>query len=232
MRARCSQADAALPADKNNNSERKLTLICLYAALCCLIGVKAVVAQALPIMLTEMQAHPERVAETLSTVAAGSAALEFALLPIVASLSDTYGRRPLLVALPVLVVLLRLLVVLHPCLQTLIISRVVVGALVNYFWCIHSTLKADLFEDDAESFAALEGKSAAAWGAAFAGGMLLGGKLLSRGSDAFLGGTVGAYTMSACLAALAFVFSFFSRISVVVLEKQINTNSEDARARR
>ena len=32
--------------------------------------------------------------------------------------------------------------------------------------------------------------------------------------------------------ALAFVFSFFSRISVVVLEKQIITNSEDARARR
>jgi len=29
--------------------------------------------------------------------------------------------------------------------------------------------------------------------------------------------------------ALAFVFSFFSRISVVVLEKQIITNSEDAR---
>ena len=112
------QADAALPADKSNNSERKITLICLYAALCCLIGVKAVVAQALPIMLTEMQAHPECVAETLSTVAAGSAALEFALLPIVASLSDTYGRRPLLVALPVLVVLLRLLVVLRPCLQT------------------------------------------------------------------------------------------------------------------
>jgi hypothetical protein len=32
--------------------------------------------------------------------------------------------------------------------------------------------------------------------------------------------------------ALAFVFSFFSRISVVVLEKEIITNSEDARARR
>ena len=193
---------------------RSRTLICCYAALCCLIGVKAVVAQALPELLAELQSQPERVAETLSTVAAGSAALEFALLPAIAALSDTYGRRPLLIAIPILTFLLRLLVVTQPCLLTLVISRVVVGALVNYFDLFVGVTAADLFTDDADALASLEGKTAAAWGAAFAGGMLVGGKLLSRGAGAFLGGPLGAYTLSAGLAALALIFTLGVRESL------------------
>ena len=58
---------------------RRRTVLFSYGALCSLVAVKAVVAQALPILLSQLQEHPERVAETLSTVAAASAALEFTL---------------------------------------------------------------------------------------------------------------------------------------------------------
>ena len=97
----------------------------------CLIGVKAVVVQALPALLAEYSAEPGRVAELLGSIAAGSAMLEFALLPAVAALSDTLGRKPLLVALPALTAAFRLLVLLRPGLAALVLSRVVVGALVT-----------------------------------------------------------------------------------------------------
>ena len=168
----------------DERQRRRRTLTCCYGALCSLICVKAVVAQALPLMLVELMAQPERVAESLSTVAAGSAALEFLLLPAVAALSDTHGRRPLLLALPLLTVLLRMMVLVHSCLHTLLLSRVVVGALVNYFDAFCAVTAADLFSDDAEALASLEGKTAAAWGAAYAGGMLIGGRLLARGASA------------------------------------------------
>jgi hypothetical protein len=149
QRAVHPRCDAAM-ADDGAAAQRR-TIICCYGALCSLICVKAVVAQALPLMLLELQAQPELVASTLSTVAAGSAALEFALLPAVAALSDTHGRRPLLLALPLLTVLLRVMVVCRPTLQTLILSRVVVGALVNYFDLFVAVTAADLFADDAEA---------------------------------------------------------------------------------
>ena len=205
-----SEFDDGEAAESSRPRKPKLwsrTLICSYAALCSLLCVKAVVAQALPLMLAELQSQPDRVAATLSTVCAGSAALEFALLPAVAALSDTHGRRPLLLSIPALVVGLRLMVVASPSLQTLVISRVVVGALVNYFDLFVGVTAADLFADDADALASLEGKTAAAWGAAYAGGMVVGGWLLSRGSDAFLGGPIGAYTVSAGLAVVAFCFA-------------------------
>ena len=130
-----SQLDAPLDAANDNRVPQRLMphLICSYAALCSLIAAKGVVVQALPALLVEFSSRPECVAEDLSTIAALSAALEFLLLPTTAALSDTYGRRPLLVLLPVLTIALRLLVLLRPSCATLILSRVVVGVTVNYF---------------------------------------------------------------------------------------------------
>ena len=198
--------------------QRRRTLACSYAALCSLIVVKATVAQSLPLMLTTLSPHPERVAGTLSMVAAGSAALEFALLPVVAALSDTVGRRPLLIALPLLTILLRLTVVLHPTLQTLVLSRIVVGALVNYFDLFVAVTAADLYAEDADALASLEGKTAAAWGAAYAGGMLIGGRLLARThammpllGPASLARPLFTYVVSASFGVLALGFALLSR---------------------
>jgi DHA1 family tetracycline resistance protein-like MFS transporter len=182
-------------------------LLCCYGALCSLVCVKAVVAQALPLMLMELSAQPDRVAQTLSTVCAGSAAFEFLLLPAVAALSDTHGRRPLLLVIPLLIIALRMLVVANPCLRTLVISRVVVGALVNYFDLFVGVTAADLFSDDDEALASLEGKTAAAWGGAYGGGMLVGGWLLSRTAGGAWSGAIGAYRVSAGLAVVAFAFA-------------------------
>ena len=97
--------------------------------------------------------------------------------------------------------LLRLMVVANPCLRTLLLSRVVVGALVNYFDLFVGVTAADLFSDDAEALASLEGKTAAAWGAAYATGMVVGGWLLTHG------GPAAAYVCSAALGVLAFCFA-------------------------
>ena len=209
-RARCTVLNAA--ANDARRSRRRTLSFC-YAALGSLICVKAVVAQALPIMLATYQLRPELVAEMLGTVAACSAAVEFALLPGVAALSDARGRRPVLLALPLLTLLLRMLVVMRPALLTLIISRVVVGALVNYFDLFVSVTAADLYADDADALASLEGKTAAVWGAAYAGGMVLGGRLLAAPVNglSMTAGPLRAYMVSAGFAALAFCFALGAR---------------------
>ena len=217
--SRCSAPLACIQSCLTPDDERRRrrrTLLCCYGALCSLICVKAVVAQALPMMLAEFQPRPERLAALLGSVAAGSAALEFALLPAAAALSDTYGRRPLLVALPLLTLLLRLMVITRPALITLVVSRVIVGALVNYFDLFVAVTAADLYADDADVLASLEGKTAAAWGAAYAVGIILGGRLLAPSvAPAFgigaLSGPLGAYTVSAGFAALALLFALGGR---------------------
>lgn len=165
-----------------------------YSALLSLIAVKAVVVQSLPKLLAEATLEPERVAGLLSNLAAGSAALEFLLLPTVAAISDTHGRKPLLVALPALIALLRLMVLVRPGLATLVVSRVVVGALVNYFDLFVGVVAADVFAEDSERVAGAEGKIAAAWGAAHAVGMLIGGRILI--DTGRFGGPLGTYACS------------------------------------
>jgi len=112
----------------------------------------------------------------------------------------------MLLALPVLTVMLRLLVILRPTPQTLVLSRVVVGALVQWFDLFVGVCAADIFSgDEAEGdskLADVEGKTVAAWGAAYALGVLLGGRLLSR-TAGLLSGPLGAYAASAVLACLA-----------------------------
>ena len=146
-------------------------LICLFGALTSLVAVKATVAQALPLALLQTLGSADEAARVLGSVCAASAALEFALLPIVAALSDTIGRRTLLLTLPALTVLLRLLVVWHLCPATLIASRMIVGVLVNHFFLFVGVCSADRFGHDSTAVASLEGKRAAAWGAAYAAGM-------------------------------------------------------------
>ena len=167
---------------------RRRHLFCSYGALISLIAVKAVVVQALPALLTELSMRPDRVAEDLSTIAAASAALEFALLPAVAALSDAYGRRPMLIGLPLIVVAMRCLVIGRPAVWTLVLSRAVVGALVQFYDLFVGISAADIYEDDPESFAALEGKTAAAWGAMMAVGIVVGGAVLSAPATALLSG--------------------------------------------
>ena len=150
----------------------------IYAALFLLIMVQAVSAQALPIALQDVL-MADKVAEAVASVAAASAALEFLLLPLTAALSDTIGRKPLLLAIPLLVVLSRVTVVWRPVLAAIILSRLLVGMLVNYYFIFVSVASADLFKADPASLASLEGKAAACWGCATGLGMLIGGHVLS-----------------------------------------------------
>ena len=75
-------------------------------------------------------------------------------------------------------------------------------AQVNWFDLFVAVTAADLYADDAEALASLEGMSAAAWGAAFAGGMLLGGRLLASASVGAL--AYGSAAQSAYLASAGF----------------------------
>ena len=176
-------------------------LACSYGALCSLVATKAVVSQALPIALGDMIGERDRVGEMLGTVAASSAALEFAVLPAIGAFSDTRGRKVVMLAMPTIAMLMRLLVVAVGRPWALIVSRLVTGVAVNTFYTAVSISFADLFTNDSRSLASLEGKSAACWGAAYAGGMLLGARLIVGR------GILAAYSASAGFALLALILA-------------------------
>jgi len=123
---------------------RNVHLASLYLALFCLISVKAVTTQALPGVLAATLSQPERVAEALGAWTAIGAALEFASLPALGALSDSLGRRPMMLALAALTLVLRLAVVAAPCAAAVIASRVVVSSLVNGFLVLVAASVADL----------------------------------------------------------------------------------------
>ena len=123
---------------------RNVHLASLYLALFCLISVKAVTTQALPGVLAATLSQPERVAEALGAWTAIGAALEFASLPALGALSDSLGRRPMMLALAALTLVLRLAVVAAPCAAAVIASRVVVSSLVNGFLVLVAASVSDL----------------------------------------------------------------------------------------
>ncbi|KAL1499718.1 hypothetical protein AB1Y20_012405 [Prymnesium parvum] len=177
----------------------------LYGTLFLLILVQAVSAQALPIVLQELTSSPQQVAEMIASIAAGSALLEFLLLPITAAVSDTFGRRPILLILPLVVSLGRFAVVFSPTLPLVVISRLVVGMLTNYFYIFVGVTSADLFKEDERAMASLEGKGAACWGAAHACGMLVGGAVLTSS------GVRAADILCAALALLGALVALLTR---------------------
>ena len=133
------------------------------------------------------------------------------MLPLLGSLSDQVGRRPLLLALPCAALALRLVAVAVPAAPLLVASKVLMGAIVSSYFLLVGTSCADLFEDDGTALAALEGRSAAAWGAAYAVGMVAGGGILARGAQALASSAASvstaalraAYGASAALAAFS-----------------------------
>lgn len=177
-------------------------LTCAYGSLFTLMAVQSVTAQALPLALTEVMATPDAVAETVASVSAASAAVEFALLPVTAALTDSVGRKPLLLMLPLAATALRLLVVWRPVLWTIMLSRAVVGLLVSYHFIFVQVASADLFKGDSAALASLEGKAAACWGAAYAVGMLVGGAALSRHGARFTFALSGGLALLAALLGL------------------------------
>ena len=174
-----------------------------------------VTTQALPFALQGMLSGPGQVAEMVASIAAGSALIEFLLLPITAAASDTFGRRPLLLTIPVAMILARAVVVWHLSLPTIILSRVLVGILTNYYVIFVGVASADLFKDDDRALAALEGKSAACWGAAQACGMLLGGAVLSSH------GVRATHALSGALALAGLVFALLSRETLHPVDRSV-----------
>ena len=120
-------------------------------------------AQALPIALGNSLHRPELVAKALGSIYAASGALEFATIPVVLALSDSIGRRPILMLMPLLTAMLSLLVVCCPLLPAMLVSTFFASMLLRLFMVLTSVLAADLFQEDGVLIASLEGKMAACW---------------------------------------------------------------------
>ncbi|KAL3919118.1 MAG: hypothetical protein SGPRY_005748 [Prymnesium sp.] len=179
-------------------------LLCMYSSLFLLILVQAIATQTLPYALQEIIGSHEKVADRVASIAACSALLEFALLPITAAISDTFGRRPILLMIPLVVSLARFGVIWRPTLLAIILSRIAVGMLTSYYFIFVGVASADLFKDNDRAMASLEGKSAACFGAAYACGMLMGGTILSSY------GIGAAHAMSGLVALAGLVLALFT----------------------
>lgn len=154
-------------------------ILSLCAALTCVVCAEAVVSQALPLVLGASIGSSVQVSEALARITSIGAAVDFAMLPVVGSLSDVHGRRPLLLLLPFVALCLRITAVVSPTAPVLVMSRMFMGAIVSAYFLLVGTSCADLFQGDSASLAAIEGRTAACWGIAYALGMFIGGQILA-----------------------------------------------------
>jgi MFS family permease len=76
-------------------------------------------------------AFASQVSEALARITSFGAAVDFAMLPVIGSLSDAFGRRPLLLALPLMALCLRIGAVLSPTTPVLVASKMLMGAIVS-----------------------------------------------------------------------------------------------------
>uniref|UniRef100_A0A7S4BK93 Major facilitator superfamily (MFS) profile domain-containing protein n=1 Tax=Chrysotila carterae TaxID=13221 RepID=A0A7S4BK93_CHRCT len=178
----------------------------LFGALACLIAVQATTAQALPAVLTAHLGEADRASEAIASLSALGAAAEFALLPLVGALSDAVGRRPLLLSIPAIALVMRLAVVRSPSLLVMVPTTLLVSMMINAYVLLVGVCFADIYRHDSTKLAALEGQTAAVWGAAYAVGMLGGGNLFARGFGAKA--LRAAYGASAVCASCALVLAW------------------------
>lgn len=162
---------------------------------------QAVVAQALPRLLRDYLPSADLTSEALADVTSLSAALEFVFLPVMAHYTDCKGRRPLLIAVPMVMLLVQCAVLLVPNVATIIASRLLLGLFLEAFILLVGISCADIFRQNSAMLAAFEGRTAGFYGAAFAVGMLIGGQALAGGTG--LLALRAAYGWSAVLAAAA-----------------------------
>ena len=141
----------------------------------------ALIAQALPTALRRSFSEDlVRTATTLGRLGSAAAFLDILITPQLGRLSDTIGRKPLLVVAPIFGCLCRAAVATNPSTPFLIGVKVTGGVLsATYMVAIKAAL-ADKHKRDAPTLTGRLGLLSAASGGAYAIGMYAGGELVAR----------------------------------------------------
>ncbi|KAL7508294.1 hypothetical protein ACHAXN_008399 [Cyclotella atomus] len=127
--------------------------------------------------------------QLLSILSSISASIELFASPLLGVWIDSFGRKVPTIILYSLVVLSNALVVLHPCVWSIGISKVVNGVVGGFLVIITNAIIADLFasasrEDDKDAkdkMGAVFGRQAAVVSTGFLSGSLIGGRLAEGG---------------------------------------------------
>jgi len=140
----------------------------------------AVIASALPKALRlAMGGDLVKTATALGSFGSLAALVDILITPQLGRLSDTIGRKPLLLAAPCLALLLRASVAAFPCVPLLVAVRVLGGMIsATYMVSLRAAL-ADGHRHDAPTLVGRLGLISAASGGAYAFGMFAGGQLAS-----------------------------------------------------
>lgn len=142
----------------------------------------ALISQAVPTALLEAYGNDRiRTARMLGRLSSCGALVDVLLTPQLGRLSDTIGRRPLMLVAPCMALMLRAAAAWRPGIALLMCLRVLGTTLTStYLVCLRASLAdAHRFEGTGKLTGRL-GLMQASNGAAYALGMLLGGQLVAR----------------------------------------------------
>jgi len=141
----------------------------------------ALIAQAVPTaMYVAFDNNRVRTAAALGRISSCAALMDIMLTPQLGRLSDTIGRKPLLMAAPVLALACRAGAAMHPSVGVLVACKLFSLTLTSTFSVAIRAALADCHRGDPPTLTGRLGLVSASAGAAYSVGMILGGKLVSR----------------------------------------------------
>lgn len=141
----------------------------------------AVIAQAVPTaMYAALGNDRVRTAAALGRISSCAALMDIMLTPQLGRLSDTIGRKPLLLAAPALALVCRAFAAVHPTVGVLVACKLLSLTLTSTFSIAIRAALADCHYSDPHTLTGRLGLVSAASGAAYSVGMYFGGRLVSR----------------------------------------------------
>lgn len=139
-----------------------------------------VIGTSLPPALSASGMEPAAVALLLGQLGSASAFCEVLLSGGFGKLADAIGRKPILVAAPVISVLARAYVVFDPSLNVLIVARLISMLSVPIYWLAYAASIADLYGGNTTQLAVVNSRLQAAMGLGFAVSSVVGGWLAAK----------------------------------------------------
>lgn len=141
----------------------------------------ALIAQAVPTaLLAAFNNDRVRTARALGRLASCAALLDIVLAPQLGRISDTIGRRPLLLAAPAVALCFRSAAALFPLTAVLVGVKLMATTISSTYMVALKASLADQYKDDAEALTGKLGLVSSSSGGAYALGMYFGGYLVKR----------------------------------------------------
>ena len=141
----------------------------------------ALIAQAVPTaLLAAFDNDRVRTARALGRLASCAALLDIVLAPQLGRISDTIGRRPLLLAAPAVALCFRSAAALFPLTSVLVGVKLMATTISSTYMVALKASLADQYKDDAEALTGKLGLVSSSSGGAYALGMYFGGYLVKR----------------------------------------------------